>query len=283
MPVAEAASVARLPLAPSRYRVTERRGETRDVVTLALEPVDEPLGAGAPGQFHMLWAFGVGEVPISIAGLPADDGSLLHTIRAVGPVTAAICATEPGGVLGIRGPFGSGWDLETAQGLDVAVVAGGIGLAPLRPAMVAMARHHDAFGKITLIVGARAPEELLYLPELEHWGAMPDTHVEVTVDHASTDWKGEVGIATRLITRHRFDPDATVALVCGPEIMMRFAARALVDQGIPAGRIRLSMERNMHCAIAQCGHCQLGPEFLCREGPVLPYPRLEPLMRVPEL
>jgi NAD(P)H-flavin reductase len=165
----------------------------------------------------------------------------------------------------------------------VVIVAGGIGLAPLRPAMVALVRDPDRFGAITLLVGARDPDELLYLEDLDAWGATPHAHVAVTVDRASPDWRGEVGVVTRLIARHRFEPDATVALVCGPEIMMRFAARALVDQGIAPGAIRLSMERNMHCAIAQCGHCQLGPEFLCREGPVLPYARLEPLMQVPEL
>lgn len=281
--MADDVTVAAPALAPLRYRVAQRRMESAYVVTLGLEPLDAAIEQGDPGQFHMMWAFGVGEVPISIAGFPADDGLVLHTVRAVGPVTAAILATEPGTVLGLRGPFGVGWGLDEVRGRDVLLVAGGIGLAPLRPAMVRVLRARDRFGRVTLLVGARTPEALLYSDELERWGDEAGVRVAVTVDHAWPGWRGPVGVVTRLVAREPVDPEVTVAFVCGPEIMMRFTVRELLARGIGPGSIRLSLERNMQCAIAQCGHCQLGPKFVCREGPVLSYRELEPLLRVPEL
>ena len=271
------------PLLPSRYRVMHRRVEAPDVVTLALEPLDQPLAEGAPGQFHMLWVFGVGEVPLSIAGVPGDDGALLHTVRAVGAVTAALHDAAPGAVLGVRGPFGVGWELAGATERDIVLVAGGIGLVPLRSAMVRLLADRDRYGRVALLVGARAPEHVVFLRELEQWRGRADVEVEVTVDVAKPGWRGDVGVVTGLLSRVELDPANTVGLVCGPEVMMRFIARSFVDRGVTPDMIRLSIERNMLCAVAQCGHCQLGPTFVCREGPVLSYERVAPLLRVPEL
>lgn len=276
------AAPTRPPMTPARYRVDARRQELADTATLELVPVDEPLGPMTPGQFLMLWAFGVGEVPISLAALPDEHGRLRHTVRAVGAVTRALHDAEPGTVLGARGPFGHGWGLEGAAGRDLVVMAGGIGLAPLRPVITAALDERDRYGRIAVLVGARSPDELLYGDELHDWGGRFDVDVHVTVDAAPPSWRGDVGVVTTLVDRAGIDPARTTAFVCGPEIMMRFAARSLLDRGMAADDVRVSLERNMTCAIAQCGHCQLGPVFVCREGPVLPWSAASPLLEVHE-
>ena len=271
------------PMVPARYRVRDSTPETADTTTIALEPLDEPLPDPAPGQFHMLWSFGIGEVPVSVSGDHRSDGALLHTIRSVGAVTAALCRSGPGDVIGLRGPFGSTWGLEDAAGHDVVVLAGGIGLAPLRTAVARLLAERDRYGRVTVLVGARSPADLVFTRDLERWRDRFDAEVEVTVDHADPGWSGDVGVVTRLIPRASFDPENTVALVCGPEVMMRFAAEALVDAGVAPERIRVAMERNMKCAIGHCGHCQLQHLFICKDGSVLPYARVAPLLGVREL
>lgn len=266
---------------PRPFRVARRRRETRDTWTLALEPVAGASIAVAPGQFTMLSAFGVGEAPISVSGDPA--GPLVHTVRAVGAVTDAICAARPGAVLGVRGPFGNAWPLDEAAGADVVVVAGGIGLAPLRPAVHELLRRRGAFGVVAVLYGSRTPRDLLYRRELERWRGRFDLQVDVTVDAGDRGWRGNVGVVTKLVAGARFEPPSTVALVCGPELMMRFAAAALLERGVPADRIHLSMERTMRCGVGHCGHCQLGPTLICRDGPVYRYDRLAPLLEVREL
>lgn len=267
--------------APVPHRVSRRLRETKDTWTLELEPLDgDPLGV-LPGQFTMLYAFGVGEVPISVCG--DTEGPLVHTVRAVGAVTEAICASKPGAVLGVRGPFGNAWPVEGAAGSDVVIVAGGIGLAPLRPALTHVLQRRDEYGAVALLYGSRTPADILYARELERWRSRFDLHVGVTVDSATGDWRGRVGVVPALVAGARFDPGSTFALVCGPEIMMRFAARALLDRGVPAERIYISMERNMQCGVGHCGHCQLGPTLICRDGPVYRYDELARLMEVREL
>jgi NAD(P)H-flavin reductase len=267
--------------APRRYRVVDRHPETTDTVTLTLAPEDEALAPGRAGQFHMLWVFGVGEVPISLSGLTVDDRPV-HTVRAVGPVTRALCSLETGATVGVRGPFGHGWDLDSAAGHDIVIVAGGLGLAPLRPAIEQILATRDRFDRLVVLVGARSPDQLLYAAHLEQWRGRFDADVEVTVDVATPEWRGDVGVVTRLVSRDPFEPENAVAFVCGPEVMMRLAARALVDRGIAPHAIHCSLERNMHCAVGQCGHCQLGGTFVCRDGPVLPFDRLGPLLAVRE-
>jgi len=269
------------PITPRPFRVVRRGRETADTWTLELEPVDGlPLDV-RPGQFTMLYAFGIGEVPISVSG--QAGGLLVHTVRAVGAVSRAICASRPGSVLGVRGPFGNAWPVETAEGSDVVVVAGGIGLAPLRPAVYHVLAQRDGFGEVAVLYGSRTPGDLLYTRELERWRGRFDLQVDVTVDRAMDGWRGKVGVVPKLIAGAHFDPDATVAMVCGPEIMMRFAGEALLERGIPADRIYVSMERNMKCGLGWCGHCQLGPTLICRDGPVYRWDEIEPLMEVREL
>ncbi len=268
---------------PRLFRVERTRRDTRDTFTLELEPVDGERLRFAAGQFTMLGAWGVGEVPISISGDPTIEGPLEHTIRNVGSVTRALVGAVRGEVLGVRGPFGTGWDVARFEGGDVVFITGGIGLAPLRPAIQEVVAHRQRYRRVLLLYGARTPEDVLFAPDLSRWGSECDVEIAVTVDNGPHDWRGRVGYVTQLIPRAGFDPARTAAFVCGPEIMMRASAQALLDRGVQAGRIRLSMERSMKCGVGLCGHCQLRELFLCVDGPVLGYDRLEPLMSRREL
>lgn len=259
-------------MVPESFRVVDRRQETTDTWTLELEP---PV-AFEPGQFTMLSAGGAGEVPISISGDP-DGSRLVHTVRAVGAATRAICAAGPGRALGVRGPFGRSWPTGAIEGADVVVVAGGVGLAPLRPAILRVLARRERYGRVAVLYGARAPDQLLFPDELGRWPA------DVTVDSAGGGWTGRVGVVTKLIDRVALDPGSAVALVCGPEIMMRFAIPALAARGVPADRTYVSLERNMQCGIGHCGHCQLGPTLICRDGPVYRYADVERWLGVREL
>jgi NAD(P)H-flavin reductase len=264
---------------PVPYRVARRRRETHDTWTLELEPAgDEAVADLGPGQFAMLYAFGAGEVPISVSALPS-----VHTVRAVGAVSSALCRAPRDEILGVRGPFGTTWPVEAAEGADVVVVAGGIGLAPLRPVVHHVLAHRERYGRVAVLYGGRSPEELLYTAELERWRGRFDVDVDVSVDQAAAGWRGRVGVVTNLIPRAGFDPDHTVAMICGPEVMMRFAVAALREQGVPPDAIYVSLERSMKCAVGLCGHCQLGPVFVCKDGPVFRWDAVEPLLRVREL
>jgi len=265
---------------PSRYRIGRRVEETVDTVTFALTPVDRPLPEPAPGQFHMLYAFGVGEVPISVSGRLSHTVHE-HTLRAVGAVTKALHAALAGTILGVRGPFGRGW-MPPPPGSDLIIVAGGIGLAPLRPVIQHAVASRGRYGRVTVVIGARSPADLLYVREYPRWEAS-GIAVRSTVDAAGTNWQGNVGVVTTLLPGLVDDPAATVAMLCGPEVMMRFAARALMDQGAPPGAVQVSLERNMRCGIGECGHCQLGPLLVCRDGPVTGYDLAQPLLSVKEL
>jgi len=269
------------PVLPARYRVAGRQEETHDTVTLDLRPVDQPIPAYQPGQFTMLYAPGIGEVPVSISGTGPDAG-LVQTVRAVGAVTRALCAAGPGRLLGVRGPYGTGWDVASAADGDLLIVAGGIGLAPLRGALLSALGHRDRYRRIVVLIGARSPTELVFARELDQWRCS-GAEAEVTVDQPSAGWTGHVGVVTQLLPRAGVDPARTTALVCGPEVMMRLTARQLLPLGVPARRIRVSLERNMRCGVAECGHCQLGPLLLCRDGPVVSYEVAAPLLAIREL
>lgn len=269
--------------APRPFRVTRRRQDTRDTATLTLAPADgEPL-AFAAGQFTMVYAFGVGEVPLSISGDPTRAGSLLHTVRDVGGVTHTLTQLRRGAVVGIRGPYGRGWDVADGKGGDVVLVAGGIGLAPLRPALLQILAHRGDYNRVVLLYGTRTPEDVLYGHELERWRGRFDLDVDVTVDYGPPQWRGKVGLVTGLIPRAGFDPGRTLALVCGPEAMMRHVSAALVDRGVERSRIRLSMERAMDCGVGLCGHCQLRELFVCVDGPVFGFDQVERLLWLREV
>ncbi len=271
------------PMAPRSYRVQRVRRETGDVSTLWLEPVEDGTANFAPGQFNMLYAFGVGEVPISISGEFPGPGGLAHTIRGVGPVSIALRRSRRGDVVGVRGPFGRGWPIEEASGRDVVIVAGGIGLAPLRPVVQQLLAQRELYGRIVLLYGGRTPYDLLYQRELRRWRSRFDLEVAITVDAAGVGWRGYVGVVTNLIPRSLFDPSETTAFVCGPEVMMRFTVAELQARGVSPESIYISMERNMKCAVAFCGHCQYGPTFICKDGPVFRYDQLASLLRIREV
>jgi len=268
---------------PRLYRVSRRRREIADTCTLDLEPADgAPIPAFAPGQFSMLYVFGVGEVPISISGDPKAAARLVHTVRGVGAVSRGLCSLKKGDMLGVRGPYGSRWPVADSPGKDLIIVAGGIGLAPLRPVLYQLLAQRERAGKVILLYGARSPRDILYPRELERWKSA-GVEVQVTVDRSAPTWSGHVGVVTALIPRLTFDPENALAMVCGPEVMMRFTIAELNQQGVTDDRIFVSMERNMKCGIGFCGHCQFGPSFICRDGPVFAFNRVRDLFSLREV
>jgi len=281
--LAERPAVAAAPLVPAFFRVHRTRTETADTFTLDLEPPSGAPFAFAPGQFNMVYVPGAGEVPISISGDPERPATLTHTVRAVGTVTAAMRRLRAGDVVGIRGPFGVGWPVEACDGKDVVIVAGGIGLAPLRPMLYHLLANRDRYGRLVLLYGCRTTADLLFRHEIEAWRSRLDMHVYVTVDRGTEGWHGYVGVVTTLVPRAPVASDRTIAMVCGPEVMMRFSAMTLEERGIAPDRIYVSMERNMKCGIAQCGHCQYGPVLVCRDGPVFRYDRIRHLLALREV
>lgn len=270
-------------LLPRFWRVERTRRETADTYTLDLLP---PGGSGAfhfaPGQFNMLYAFGVGESAISISGDPGVTTYLTHTIRRVGGVTQTLERLHRGALVGVRGPFGTAWPVDQARGNDVVLVAGGIGLAPLRPALYHILAHRDDYGSVSLLYGARTADDILYRDEIRVWRGRLDLHVDITVDRGLGRWRGRVGVVTTLVPHAPFDPANSLALICGPEVMIRATAQALRERGVAAENLHVSLERNMKCAVGFCGHCQFGPEFICKDGPVFPYDRVSRWMGIRE-
>lgn len=273
------------PMLPTPYRVVARQVETHDSVTLCLAPVAEQLPQFQPGQFTMLYAHGIGEIPVSISGQQPStgDGLLTQTIRAVGAVSRALHDARLDAVVGVRGPFGTTWDLQSAQGHDLLIVAGGIGLAPLRPVVLGALARRQRYGRIMVIVGARGPNEFLFRAQLAAWAARDDLDVTLTVDQPAQGWTGRVGFVTEPLAGLHLNLWRTIAFLCGPEPMMRICAHVLLRHGLPAEQIRLSLERNMHCGIGLCGHCQLGPLLVCRDGPIVDYATAADLLTVREL
>jgi NAD(P)H-flavin reductase len=278
-PPAVSADASLDPMHTVAFRVERVRADNDDTFTLELTP---PPGATVrpfrPGQFNMLYVFGVGEVPISISGDPSRPDTLVHTTREVGAVTRAMRALAPGDTIGVRGPFGSSWPVDAAVGRDVVLIAGGIGLPPLRPALYHVLAHREHYGRIVVLYGARTPEDLLFRDEIVEWRSHLDLEVHVTVDRATGNWRGNVGVVTPLVRRAPMDPRRSVAMICGPEIMIRAACQELSRRGVSPADTFVSLERNMKCAVGLCGHCQLGPHLVCRDGPVFPYDQVERLL-----
>lgn len=265
---------------PLLYRVVGRVPETPDAATLTVEPVDAALPPFLPGQFAMVHGFPVGDIPLSVSRL--DGTRLSHTVRAVGAVSRSLHGTSPGSAVGVRGPYGKGWDLAAAEGHDVLVVAGGIGLAPVRPLITEVLAEPHRYGRMSVLIGARTPVDLLYAREADEWREA-GAAVHITVDRPDDGWRGDVGVVTNLLPRASIDPAGTAVFLCGPEVMMRAVARELTSHGVPPVRVQVSLERTMHCGTGHCGHCQLGPLLLCRDGPVVPWKTAEPLLTVREL
>jgi NAD(P)H-flavin reductase len=271
-------------MTPSPYTVKQFFQETHDTFSLDLVPKNESDAfAFKPGQFNMLYAFGVGEVPISISGPASGNPGMLHTIRKFGTVTEALQKLTIGDTVGLRGPFGSVWPIEESKGKDIVILAGGIGLAPLRSAIYALLDQRDEFGEIALLYGARSPEDLLFMKEFKVWQENYGIQIKVTVDKADSDWRGNVGVVTTSIPRVTFDPQNTVAMICGPEVMMKYSVIELSQLGVAEERIFITMERNMKCAIGFCGHCQFGPAFICKDGPVFQYDRVKYFFGIREI
>lgn len=269
---------------PHPFRVCEIAEEIPGCMTMRVEPVGEAGDTGfAPGQFYMIYVFGHGEVPISVSGDPAKPRDLTFTVMAVGSVTKALCAVEPGDMIGLRGPFGSAWPVDAIKGRDVIIMAGGLGLAPLRPALYSMLQNRGDFGELALLYGTRQPQSIVFAGELAHWKAEAPMDISVTVDNAGRDWRGKIGVVTELLKDRHINAKKVTALICGPEVMMRFSAYALLDRGVAAENICVSMERNMKCAVKMCGRCQYGPFFVCDDGPVFTFDRVERLFKIREV
>lgn len=280
----QAIPVAADPMLPQPYIVKQVEEETPDTFSLAVHPSERVNGiAFLPGQFSMVSVFGVGELPISISGDPSEKNNLVYTVRSVGKATHALVSRKTGDEVGVRGPFGRGWPLDAARGKDVVVVAGGIGLAPLRPVIYEVLQNRDLYGRLVVLYGARSPREVLFRNELKTWVRQRDTQFLTTVDYGGLSWHGHVGVVTTLLKYARLQPSRSVAMLCGPEIMMRFVTRDLETQGFRRADIYLSMERNMKCGVGFCGHCQYGSHFICKDGPVFCYENIRPLLDKYEL
>ncbi|UCE25943.1 MAG: FAD/NAD(P)-binding protein [Candidatus Zixiibacteriota bacterium] len=271
-------------MVPRPHVIKRVRRDTKDTFTIELVGAENPTGMFfSPGQFNMLYAFGAGEIPVSISGDPTKTKRLIHTVRVVGPVTRALRVLKAGDTIGVRGPYGTPWPVEKAEGSDVVLVAGGIGLAAIRPALYYLLANRNKYGKIALLYGTRTPADILYRSELESWRGRFDLEVDVTVDRGDSSWWGNVGVVPMLIPRAQFDPLSAVAMMCGPEIMMRFSVMALRKQGLTTDNIYVSMERNMKCAIGLCGHCQYGGRFVCKDGPVFAFDSIVDLFNKREI
>ncbi|TWU08797.1 Anaerobic sulfite reductase subunit B [Symmachiella macrocystis] len=260
--------------------------ETPGVATYDLIFTDNEVAARytfLPGQFNMLYLPGVGEIAISISGDPTNGDRLPHTIRVAGNVTRTLAGLAEGASLGLRGPFGSSWPLAGNVGKDVILIAGGIGLAPLRPVIYELLSNRHLYGQLTLLYGSRTPEGLLYPGEYDNWRTR-GLDVQTTVDRTTDGWSGNVGVVTTLLERMALPRSAeTVLFTCGPEVMMWYTVQSARECGIPDENLYVSLERNMNCAVGLCGHCQFGPEFLCKDGPIFGYDRVASILKVDDL
>jgi NAD(P)H-flavin reductase len=257
--------------------------ESEDTFTLVVDTSELGSYSFSPGQFNMVYAFGIGESAISISSHPEKGRLIAHTIHRVGTVTTALSQLRRDSVVGLRGPFGSAWPVEPARGHDVCIVAGGIGLAPLRPLIYSLIARRDEFGRVILLYGARSPRDLLYPVELETWSGRNDIEVLTIVDRGDSAWKGHIGVVTNLFSYIKLDEPKTIAYVCGPETMMKYTVMEMEKRGFGPDQVYLSLERNMKCAVGFCGHCQYGPYFICKDGPVFPLPVIRDLLDRKEL
>ena len=266
---------------PKSYRVLSNKEETPEIFTLALSSDDKAPFGFQPGQFNMVYLFGNGEVPISISSNPVQKDLLLHTIRAVGPVTEGLRKLRVGDTVGIRGPFGTSWPLDKKD-CEVLIVAGGVGLAPLRAALYHLANQRDQYQKVTVLYGSRTPDDIMFKEDIKVWKEK-GLDIAISVDRGDMNWTGPVGVVTPLINKHVYNPKKTLAFICGPEIMIYYAVQELVRAKVPEESMYISMERNMQCGVGFCGHCQYGPYFICKDGPVFCYTQIKKWLTIKEL
>jgi NAD(P)H-flavin reductase len=257
---------------PVKMKIEKIVNQTADTKTYTIRPIEGKFEF-KPGQFNMVSIDGFGEAPISISSEPYITDRYDHTIRAVGSITKFLESYKPGDVIGVRGPYGEPWPVEEAKGKNVVVITGGIGLAPTRPMITQMFHERSSYGKIQILYGARTPADMLFTDEFESWKQQPNTELHLTVDKVpeGAKWNHGVGVVTTLYDAAKLDPKNTIVVTCGPEIMMRFVGRELLKRGFHADQIYVSMERRMKCGVGKCGHCQLGPNFVCKDGPVFRY------------
>jgi NAD(P)H-flavin reductase len=267
---------------PRRMKINNISWETNDVFTIEVTP-DNGGFEFKPGQFNMLYGFGTGESAISISSDSSAKETFLHTIHKVGYVTRYLSGLKPGDAIGVRGPFGSSWPVKEAEGKDVCIIAGGIGLAPLRPSIYHIFNNRKKYGNFNILYGARTPDDLLFKNEVEQWQKKHKVNLEITVDRADDKWRGHIGVVTTIIDLANLNPSETIAMVCGPELMMKFCIDELLMLGFPETSIYLSMERNMKCAVGFCGHCQFGPNFICKDGPVFSFDCIKKIFDIQEL
>jgi len=268
------------PYLPREAEIVGRTQESPSTFTLALRLTDGRPYEFEPGQFNMLYLYGSGEVPISIVNDAEDTGILTHTIRALGRITHGLAALEVGDRIGLRGPYGRGWPMREAEGRDVIVVTGGLGCAPSVSIIHRILARRERYGHLSILQGVKHTDDLIWHSQYEAWAALPDIEVHLAADEAEPGWDGHVGLVTGLLDRLEFNVDHTIAMLCGPEMMMRASAHNLHERGLAADSVYLSMERNMQCAVGHCGHCQLGADFVCRDGPVFPWPEIRRLLGV---
>jgi NAD(P)H-flavin reductase len=270
-------------LLPLEAEIVARTRESGNIFSLHLRLLDDAARMAfryAPGQFNMLYLYGVGEVPISIVDDVLDGEVLIHTVRALGRVTRGLAQLQVGDRIGLRGPYGRGWPLIAAQGRDVLVITGGLGCAPVVAVIHRVFRHRKQYGHLTIIQGVRHSDDLIWREHYDRWRDEPDTTVLLAADKAGPGWSWHVGLVTELFREMNFDPQRAMAMLCGPELMMRSSAEQLTARGLPEDMLYLNMERNMQCAVAQCGHCQYGSRFVCRDGPVFAYADVKELLGV---
>ncbi|GAW93257.1 FAD/NAD(P)-binding protein [Calderihabitans maritimus] len=261
------------PFRPEPAVIKEIKKETHDTTTYTLTFKDANIQADyffQPGQFNMITIFGIGEAPISISSDPDNRSSFQHTVRHVGNVTNKLATLQEGAIVGVRGPYGTGWPIDLMQGKNVLIVAGGIGLAPLRPVILHLIKHRAEFGKVEILYGARTPNDMLYTDQYADWSRQDRFRVLFTVDRITGDrqWPHRVGVVTTLFQEMESTPENTLVLTCGPEIMMQFVVKNLLQRGFNQQQIYVSLERRMNCGVRKCGKCQIGPKFVCRDGPV---------------
>lgn len=269
-------------LLPEPAEIVEKRSFGPHVHAFRLrlcDPGGRPRFDFLPGQFNMLYAPGVGEVAISISSDP-DDETLEHTVRVVGRTTRVIGALEVGDVVGIRGPFGSSWPLDHARWKNLIFVTGGLGCAPVTGAIDYVFRRRASYGHVTILHGVKQPADFIHRERFEAWRRHPETRVLLTTDQPDRSWRDRSGVVTELFDEIEVDPERTMAFLCGPEVMLHYAVQTFARRGVPPERLFLSLERNMKCAVGLCGHCQLGPEFLCKDGPIFSYARIGRFFRV---